>query len=141
MMKITQRHFSKYHKQFMEYLDKKASIHLSDRSNRLWHHVAGPKTIFFWAPIVKWSIVIAGIADLNRPADQISLGQSSSLAITGLIWSRYSVVIYPVNYQLLSANVFMGITQFYQFLRCVHFNFILTPEEQERYIKENRKIE
>ena len=36
--------------------------------NNLWHHEAGPKTIFFWAPLWKWTIVIAGIADLARPA-------------------------------------------------------------------------
>ena len=36
--------------------------------NTIWHHEAGPKTIFFWAPFWKWTIVIAGIADLARPA-------------------------------------------------------------------------
>ena len=33
-----------------------------------WHHEAGPKTIFFWAPFWKWTIVIAGLADLARPS-------------------------------------------------------------------------
>ncbi|OAD55428.1 Apoptotic protease-activating factor 1 [Eufriesea mexicana] len=34
-------------------------------------------------------LVIAGLGDLQRPANQISISQSSALGITGLIWTRY----------------------------------------------------
>lgn len=40
----------------------------------------GPKTIHFWAPAMKWGLVIAGISDINRPAEQISVFQSSGSA-------------------------------------------------------------
>ncbi|KAI7693729.1 hypothetical protein SSS_01685 [Sarcoptes scabiei] len=40
----------------------------------LWEHEAGPKTVFFWAPAVKWGLVIASLSDLTRPIDQIVIG-------------------------------------------------------------------
>ena len=40
-----------------------------------------------------------------------------AIAATGLIWSRYSVVIYPVNYNLLAVNAFMAFTGLYQLYR------------------------
>lgn len=83
----------------------------------LWEHPAGPKTVFFWAPVFKWSLVIAGIGDLTRPADKLSISQSSALAATGLIWSRYSLVIIPKNWSLFSVNVFVASTSIYQLSR------------------------
>ncbi|CAG2255590.1 MPC2 [Mytilus edulis] len=47
-----------------------------------WNHPAGPKTIFFWAPSFKWGLVIAGIADIARPAEKLSPPQSTALAAT-----------------------------------------------------------
>ncbi|XP_077293913.1 mitochondrial pyruvate carrier 2-like [Arctopsyche grandis] len=86
-----------------------------------WQHPAGPKTIFFWAPAFKWGLVIAGIGDLQRPAEKLSLSQSGSLAATGLIWSRYSLVIVPKNYSLFAVNVFVAATQCYQFYRAIAY--------------------
>ncbi|XP_014354604.2 mitochondrial pyruvate carrier 2 isoform X1 [Papilio machaon] len=80
----------------------------------LWNHEAGPKTIFFWAPAFKWGLVIAGLGDLTRPVETLSIPQSASLAATGIIWSRYSLVITPKNYSLFAVNVFVAITSLYQ---------------------------
>ncbi|CAO3652016.1 unnamed protein product [Mucor hiemalis] len=68
---------------------------------------AGPKTIHFWAPAMKWCLVFAGIGDMQRPAEKLSLTQNVSLMLTGLIWSRYSMVIIPKNYSLFAVNVFV----------------------------------
>ncbi|KAK5982102.1 Mitochondrial pyruvate carrier [Trichostrongylus colubriformis] len=38
----------------------------------VWNHPAGPKTVFFWAPTIKWALVAAGLADLARPAHKLS---------------------------------------------------------------------
>ncbi|KAH8271691.1 hypothetical protein KR044_001184 [Drosophila immigrans] len=77
-----------------------------------WESAAGPKTVFFWAPLGKWGLVLAGLGDLlNRPPQVISLNQASILAATGLIWSRYSVVIIPKNYSLLAVNMVVFATQ------------------------------
>jgi hypothetical protein len=44
------------------------------------------RTVFFWAPVAKWGLVAAGIKDLQRPADKLSLTQNLALAATGFIW-------------------------------------------------------
>ncbi|XP_065343134.1 mitochondrial pyruvate carrier 2-like [Cloeon dipterum] len=95
----------------------------------LWAHPAGPKTVFFWAPLFKWGLVIAGIGDLSRPADKLSVGQAGALSATGLIWSRYSLVIIPKNWSLFSVNVFVAITSLYQFARAM--NYQMNQKKQE----------
>ncbi|KAK9900507.1 UPF0041-domain-containing protein [Cystobasidium minutum MCA 4210] len=80
---------------------------------------AGPKTIFFWAPLFKWCLVAAGIKDINRPAENISIPQNIALTATGLIWVRYSFVITPVNYSLAAVNAFVGATGGYQLFRAI----------------------
>ncbi|KOB73589.1 Light-induced protein-like brain protein 44 [Operophtera brumata] len=85
----------------------------------LWEHEAGPKTIFFWAPAFKWGLVMAGLGDLNRPVETLSVPQSVSLAATGIIWSRYSLVIIPKNYSLFAVNVFVACTSLYQVSRAI----------------------
>ncbi|OON13704.1 hypothetical protein X801_10516, partial [Opisthorchis viverrini] len=79
-----------------------------------WEHPAGPKTVFFWAPTMKWALVIAGIRDMGRPVEKVSTFQSVALALTGLIWSRYSLVITPKNWNLFSVNIFVAATGLYQ---------------------------
>lgn len=66
--------------------------------------------------------MIAGLGDLSRPANQLSLGQSASLLATGLIWSRYSLVIIPKNYSLFSVNVFVALTQIIQLGRAYNYS-------------------
>ncbi|XP_020286052.1 mitochondrial pyruvate carrier 2-like [Pseudomyrmex gracilis] len=92
---------------------------LPERFRAAFLHPAGPTTVFFWAPTFKWGLVLAGIGDLKRPADTISLSQTASLMITGAIWSRYSLVITPKNYNLFSVNLFTCGTGTYNFVRGV----------------------
>lgn len=73
--------------------------------------------VHFWAPTFKWGITFANIADLQRPADKVSYPQQTAITATGVIWSRYSTQITPVNYNLLLVNVFMAITGSYQLFR------------------------
>lgn len=40
-----------------------------------------------------------------------------AITATGLIWSRYSTQITPVNYNLLAVNAFMAVTGLYQLSR------------------------
>ena len=63
------------------------------------------------------ALVIAGIADVNRPAHKLSVRQSGALAATGMIWSRYSLVITPKNWNLFSVNIFVACTGLYQLAR------------------------
>lgn len=64
---------------------------------------------------------MAGIGDLTRPAEKISVPQQASLAATGTIWSRYSLVIIPKNWSLFSVNVFVAITGTYQMIRGIQY--------------------
>uniref|UniRef100_A0A8C5IFA2 Mitochondrial pyruvate carrier n=1 Tax=Junco hyemalis TaxID=40217 RepID=A0A8C5IFA2_JUNHY len=81
---------------------------LPPRFRPFYNHPAGPKTVFFWAPIMKWGLVGAGLADMARPAEKLSTAQSAVLMATGLIWSRYSLVIIPKNWSLFAVNFFVG---------------------------------
>lgn len=61
--------------------------------------------------------MLANLGDLSRPVDQVSISQSASLATTGIIWSRYSLVVIPKNWNLFSVNVFVGLSGVYQVTR------------------------
>ncbi|KAB5533793.1 hypothetical protein DKX38_016879 [Salix brachista] len=83
----------------------------------LWNHPAGPKTIHFWAPTFKWGITIANVADFAKPPEKLSYPQQIAVTCTGVIWSRYSTVITPKNWNLFSVNVAMAATGIYQLSR------------------------
>jgi hypothetical protein len=82
-----------------------------------WNHPAGPKTIFFWAPTMKWGITAANIKDFSRPPELLSVPQQAAVATTGLIWMKYSLDITPKNYNLMSVNAVMAATGLYQLYR------------------------
>ena len=43
--------------------------------------------------------------DLHRPTDKISIAQYTALTLTGFFFSRYSLLVTPINYTLCSVNV------------------------------------
>uniref|UniRef100_A0A6I8NM19 Mitochondrial pyruvate carrier n=1 Tax=Ornithorhynchus anatinus TaxID=9258 RepID=A0A6I8NM19_ORNAN len=92
---------------YHRFLDK-VELMLPEKMRPLYNHPAGPKTVFFWAPIMKWGLVGAGLADMARPAEKLSTAQSAVLMATGFIWSRYSLVIIPKNWSLFAVNFFVG---------------------------------
>ncbi len=47
---------------------------------------------------MKWALVIAGISDFARPAEKLSTTQNVALTATGLIWTRWCLIIKPKNY-------------------------------------------
>lgn len=95
----------------------------------------GPKTIHFWAPTLKWGLVIAGINDMNRPIESVSGTQSLSLIATAMIWTRWSFVIKPKNMLLASVNFFLGLTSGYQIARLVHWRYNVLGESLADTIK------
>ncbi|WFD37668.1 Mitochondrial pyruvate carrier 2 [Malassezia japonica] len=106
-----------------------AAAGASSRFSAFWNHPAGPKTVFFWAPMMKWGMVLAGIGDLSRPAEKLSVPQNAALAATGMIWVRYCFVITPVNYPLAAVNFFVGVNGLVQLGRIAHYRFT-HPEAQ-----------
>ena len=85
-------------------------------------HPAGILTIFFWAPAFKWMITFANIKDFKRPVENISVNQQIAIFLTGVIWSRYSMVITPINYNLMSVNMAMSTTAAYQLYRRIKYH-------------------
>lgn len=67
--------------------------------------------------------MIAGLNDMRRPAELISLEQVFAIGATGFVYSRYSMVIIPKNYTLLSVNVFVAITQSIQLYRALSYRY------------------
>ncbi|KAF9411928.1 hypothetical protein HW555_009402 [Spodoptera exigua] len=98
----------------------------------LWNHPIGPKTIFFWAPLGKCTLVAAGLGDLNRPPATISVRQSASLAVTAVIWARWCTIIIPKNYPLCLINVFVAGTSFYQLSRYYMYQKELEAKEKAK---------
>ncbi|PYH86670.1 UPF0041-domain-containing protein [Aspergillus uvarum CBS 121591] len=88
---------------------------------RLWNSPVGVKTVHFWAPVMKWALVIAGISDLSRPAEKLSLTQNGALMATGAIWTRWCMIITPKNYLLAAVNFFLGIVGVVQVTRIVQY--------------------
>ena len=86
---------------------------LPPKAKELLAHPAGPFTIFFWAPMMKWGLSIANLVDYKRPVDKLSIPQQVSLVITGILWTRWSFVITPVNYNLAAVNAALAATGIY----------------------------
>ncbi|KAJ9672216.1 hypothetical protein PVL29_025732 [Vitis rotundifolia] len=104
----------------------------------LWNHPAGPKTIHFWAPTFKWGLSIANVADFSKPPETLSYPLqtvsvlqwrpllriwSTVVACSGLIWSRYGMVITPRNWNLFSVNLAMAGTGLYQLSRKIQHDY------------------
>ncbi|KAF2135216.1 uncharacterized protein K452DRAFT_239767 [Aplosporella prunicola CBS 121167] len=84
---------------------------------KFWHSPVGPKTVHFWAPVMKWALVLAGVADFFRPAEMLSLSQNAALMATGAIWTRWCMIIKPRNVFLAAVNFFLGCVGFIQTTR------------------------
>jgi len=95
----------------------------TSKFQQFMNHPAGPKTVFFWAPLMKWCLVIAGVKDLARPVEKLSASQNMALAATGVIWVRYSLVITPINYSLAAVNLFVGATGIGQLARIARHKY------------------
>ena len=57
-------------------------------------------TVHFWAPMSKWMISGASFLELDRPTEKISIAQYTALTLTGFFFTRYALLVAPVNYTL-----------------------------------------
>uniref|UniRef100_A0A0B6ZXK9 Mitochondrial pyruvate carrier n=1 Tax=Arion vulgaris TaxID=1028688 RepID=A0A0B6ZXK9_9EUPU len=120
----------KFATSFYMFLINTAESRVPVKLRPLWEHPAGPKTIFFWSPFAKWTLVIAGLGDMARPAENLSARQSTALCVTGFIWSRYSLIIIPKNYSLFAVNFFVGLTGTTQLARIGHNEYVVKPTQK-----------
>ncbi|KII92497.1 hypothetical protein PLICRDRAFT_172583 [Plicaturopsis crispa FD-325 SS-3] len=128
----------------------------TSKLSAFWNHPAGPKTVFFWGPAMKWSLVLAGLKDLSRPVEKLSVSQNlgkcyahdavqtqtdtilshalfavplstTALTATGFIWVRYALVITPINYSLAAVNFCVGLSGLSQLGRIVNYRYTARP--------------
>jgi hypothetical protein len=85
---------------------------------------AGPFTVHFWAPMSKWMISGASFLDLHRPTDKISLAQYSALTATGFFFSRYALLVTPINYTLCSVNIALFVSSAWHLGRKVNADYL-----------------
>ncbi|EMR72488.1 putative upf0041 domain protein [Eutypa lata UCREL1] len=105
---------------------------------RMWNSPIGLKTVHFWAPVMKWALVVAGISDFARPAEKLSVTQNAALTATGMIWTRWCFVIRPQNLLLAAVNFFLagvGVTQLAR-IASYHRSLKGTAAEAEAEVKD-----
>lgn len=119
--KNAQKHGSENPEQAYYSTMASAAPHVS-KFQRFLNAETGPKTVHFWAPVLKWSLVIAGLNDIQRPVEKLSGTQQVALFSTGVIWTRWAgFAIKPRNYLLASVNFFLGGVAGYQLTRIINF--------------------
>jgi mitochondrial pyruvate carrier 2 len=84
----------------------------------------GPFTVFFWAPASKWALSGNNLIDLRKDTNKMSMANQIALSVTGLIWTRYSLVITPINYNLAAVNFVLGISSIWHLQRKVRNDYI-----------------
>ena len=62
-------------------------------------------------------LILPNLKDLNKNTDTMSVSQMSALTATGIIWTRYSFVINPINYNLATVNLALGASSGYHLFR------------------------
>lgn len=92
---------------------------------------AGPFTVHFWAPMSKWLISGASFMDLHRPTDKVSLPQYTALTLTGFFFSRYALLVTPINYTLCSVNLALFGSSAWHLGRKIKADYVDEPKKKE----------
>jgi len=108
--------------------------------SKFWNSKVGPKTVHFWAPIMKLSIVLAGVADFYRPPEALSLTQNLALLSTGAIWTRWCFIIKPQNIFLATINFGLMCVGATQVARITMYNQSLKKDGIKEAAKEEVQV-
>ena len=84
---------------------------------------AGPRTTHFWGPVANWGLVLAGIYDLNKPAEAISVNMSMVLCGYSALFMRFFWMVTPRNYLGLSCHICNEAVQGYQLQRALRYQW------------------
>jgi len=77
----------------------------------------GPKTIQFWAPAANWGLVLAAVADANKPAERISASMTTTLFFYSCFFMRFAWKVQPRNMLLFSCHMCNASMQGYLLMR------------------------
>jgi hypothetical protein len=64
----------------------------------------GLATVHAWGPIANWGIVLAAIADMNKPAEMISFNMTAVMCGYSALFMRFAWMVRPRNYLLLACH-------------------------------------
>ena len=85
----------------------------------------GPKTVHFWGPIANWGFVIAGLVDLEKPAEKVSGPMTTALCFYSLLFMRFAWRVQPRNYLLLACHTSNEAVQGYHLFRKVKYEYVV----------------
>ena len=104
--------------------------------SQLLQSPVGPTTVHFWGPMANWALVVAGVADSKKPANQISLNMTATLMLYSFLFMRFAWRIQPRNLLLLSCHTFNAGVQGYQLHRRIKYDMaqkqLEYPDEELR---------
>ena len=80
---------------------------------------AGPRTTHFWGPVANWGLVLAGLMDLKKAPETISVNMTGVLCAYSLLFMRFAWMVSPRNYLLLSCHVCNETVQGYHLVRAL----------------------
>ena len=64
----------------------------------------GPRTVHFWGPACNWALVLAALADANKPPELISRNVTTVLMFYSILFMRFAWRVQPRNLLLLSCH-------------------------------------
>ena len=78
-------------------------------------------------------LVLAGLSDMARPADKLSLTQNAALMATGAIWTRWCLIIKPRNV-LLVLPLRLLLNSLYAFLSHVSISCMIKKKKKKKVL-------
>eukprot|EP00271_Cylindrocystis_brebissonii_P013056 TRINITY_DN32611_c0_g1_i1.p1 TRINITY_DN32611_c0_g1~~TRINITY_DN32611_c0_g1_i1.p1 ORF type:complete len:120 (-),score=11.57 TRINITY_DN32611_c0_g1_i1:414-773(-) len=84
---------------------------------KFWNSPVGPKTSHFWGPMANWGFVLAGLVDMQKPADMISPNMTSAMCVYSGLFMAFAWQVNPRNYLLLSCHTANESVQLFQLSR------------------------
>jgi mitochondrial pyruvate carrier 1 len=73
--------------------------------------------------------VVAGVADMNKPPENISLNMQSALCVYSLLFMRFAWMVQPRNYLLLACHACNEVVQAYNLQR--HLQWRMYQEKEK----------
>jgi len=109
--------------------------HMTTLLKKLWDSPIGIRTTHFWGPAANWGIVLAGLSDINRPVEKISVNMSSAMLLYSALFMRFALRVQPRNLLLFACHAANESVQLYHWTRAVKYNYIdnrgaVTPQKQ-----------
>jgi len=75
----------------------------------------------FWGPLANWGFVIAGLADMQKSPEIISLPMTTALCCYSGLFMRFAYLVQPRNWLLLTCHISNECVQLTQLFRKIKY--------------------